>query len=287
MTFNFDYIKFNGVPCNQFTLSDLKVFVCDNNTKRLCYSMDGQNNPWGEGKGDVIKWFNAPFANTIKPILEKMTNVSLKIKENKKCCYPCTEEPEIEALTNFIEKYKDIVFLRDYLDMSLALSMHKLNPDDDERTEIGELEYLVKYCDNTDRTNEKKALSEKLQKILEDLPFFKLADCICAIPGSKTFVKEIIDLLEGFKFENISNNVFWGDKQSEIKNAEDGEEKLNLLDKSQFTISEDINLNGKTILLIDDLYKSGLTMQYVALKMKEKGARRVFGISLVKASSNK
>ena len=40
-------------------------------------------------------------------------------------------------------------------------------------------------------------------------------------------------------------------------------------------------------MLVDDLYNSGLTMQYVAMRLKELGVSRVFGVTLVKSLSNK
>jgi predicted amidophosphoribosyltransferase len=37
---------------------------------------------------------------------------------------------------------------------------------------------------------------------------------------------------------------------------------------------------------MDDLYQSGTTMQFVAMKLKQAGARHVYGLALVKALSN-
>ena len=34
------------------------------------------------------------------------------------------------------------------------------------------------------------------------------------------------------------------------------------------------------------MYYSGVTMQYIAMKMKEAGAKRVFGMALVKSLGN-
>lgn len=40
-------------------------------------------------------------------------------------------------------------------------------------------------------------------------------------------------------------------------------------------------------MLVDDLYMSGITLQYVAMKLKEAGARKVYGLCLVKSFGNK
>ncbi len=37
------------------------------------------------------------------------------------------------------------------------------------------------------------------------------------------------------------------------------------------------------ILLLDDLYQSGITMQYVAMKLQKAGAEKIFGLSIVKS----
>ena len=92
--------------------------------------------------------------------------------------------------------------------------------------------------------------------------------------------------LEGFDFEDISDLVTWTSKKRSVKDAESAEEKLEILEESGLQISEGVDLNGKTVLLFDDLYMSGLSMQYVAMKLKEAGAARVFGLCTVKSRSN-
>ena len=50
-----------------------------------------------------------------------------------------------------------------------------------------------------------------------------------------------------------------------------------------FRVTEGMDLKNKTILLLDDMYQSGVTMQYVAMRLKEAGAKRVFGMAIVKS----
>ena len=51
-------------------------------------------------------------------------------------------------------------------------------------------------------------------------------------------------------------------------------------------IDDEVDLNGKTVLLVDDMYQSGITLQYIAMRLKERGADRVFGMALVKSLGN-
>lgn len=96
-------------------------------------------------------------------------------------------------------------------------------------------------------------------------------------------MSRILRQLHGFDFEDISQNVYWGNKNDEIKNKEI-REKIALL--NQFDLRIDANVKGKTVLLLDDLYQSGLTLQFIAMKMKQAGADHVFGMTLVKSLSN-
>jgi len=69
-------------------------------------------------------------------------------------------------------------------------------------------------------------------------------------------------------------------KQSDLKEAH-VEEKWALLEATGLSLKYPIP-NRSDVILIDDKYQSGTTMQFVAMKLQEAGARYVFGISLVK-----
>ena len=194
-------------------------------------------------------------------------------------------EREFLEIQSFMDKFKNIVFLRDCLDLSISLSMNM--SDSKQRTELGELEYLVKYrADEIDYQQKISDIIQIFQETLEKLPYFKEVDYVCVIPSSHPFMKDIVRGLKGFVFEDISDNVSW-EKSSEIKNAETLDEKLEALLKSNLKVSEAVDLKGKNVMLVDDLYNSGLTMQYVAMRLKELGVFRVFGVTLVKSLSNK
>lgn len=105
------------------------------------------------------------------------------------------------------------------------------------------------------------------------------------VPSSHAFVREIVSGLKGFDFSDISSSLSWN-KTSELKNAESLEDKLDALLNSHLLIADEVDLKEKSILLVDDLYKSGLTMQYVAMMLKNAGCSRVFGLTLVKSLGN-
>lgn len=268
-----------------FSIDELKEFAEDNSTKRLCFATPNQSFQLHDGKEDVKKWMNVPFCDSIGPILEAECSISLITNKNNRYCYPCKSDAGVQSLEQFGAKYKDYVFLRDKLDLSISLSMRELVPGGG-RTPIGELEYQVKYCAG-DHRQEVEELARYLQNALNELPFFKHSDYVCAIPSSKPFIKDIVASLQGFSFTDISNLMVWQNKHGEMKNVANSLEKVELLGQSTLAISEAVDLQGKSVLLVDDLYESGMTMNYVALRLKQAGAKYVFGISLVKALQNK
>jgi predicted amidophosphoribosyltransferase len=45
-------------------------------------------------------------------------------------------------------------------------------------------------------------------------------------------------------------------------------------------------IGGRVILLVDDLYQSGISMNWVAMKILEAGATAVFGLAVEKTCRN-
>ena len=131
-------------------------------------------------------------------------------------------------------------------------------------------------------------LSEIVSQTISDLPFYKDADLICSVPprpdkdfdlpGSVTkLVSEKVgkqDVTGGFVFNRHKSSV----------KAANFDEKWNVWEGVQvsFQNSSAFNVNDKTIILIDDKYQSGITIQYTAMKLQQAGADEVYGLSFVK-----
>src|SRR5690606_30487423 len=239
-----------------------------------------------EGNGPV-GWLNLPFKDSILPMMKGAMGHGFEIfrsevEETEKFYRRIDTEDEYDKVKNFVDEYNQVVFLRDLLDISLALSINL--DDEDNRTEIGELGYEAKYQHNGDA---ERRLNEICQNWVNKFPYFKNADYICAMPCSnrahKSLPRRIVDALAG-EFENISESVYWQSKARSLKDVDNIEDKLPILESSNLTI--DRKLDGKAVFLFDDLYMSGLSMQYVAMKLKEAGAKWVFGLCLMKSRNN-
>lgn len=284
-----DDLLFMGVPQRKVDLEEIRAFIEDESPKRINFDSHHANALRRiEGKKGVIGRLVLPFDEPFEAIARNILSVD-------KILFPSQfgnnfyrqiySEEEYKKFEAFIDQVKEIVFLRDTLDLSIALSMHETGPE--KRTVLGEHEFRVKYrSEQIDTSADTTALVAEMQRRLEELPYFKLADYVCAVPSSNPFVKEIINELKGFSFIDISNKISWKDKSGSLKNVETADEKLDMIKSWGLQFAEDIDLKGKTILLVDDMYQSGVTMQYIAMRIKELGAKRVFGIALVKSLGN-
>jgi hypothetical protein len=274
----------SDIPQKTITTEKLIAFIGDHATKRIHFAGIHVHALKKKEDGEEGK-ISLPFNDTIGPIIHEKTGQELFVSKFGGYWRGLYSKEEYENFEAFVQEYKDIVFLRDNLDLSLALSMNFI--EEEIRTEIGELEYQAKFNNNKDAETD---LIKICNKWIGKLPFLKEADYICAMPSSspatESLPHRIVNSLEGFNFKNISDSVFWTSKTRSIKDAESAEEKLEILEESGLQIAEGLVLKGKTVLLFDDLYMSGLSMQYVAMKLKEAGAARVFGLCTVKSRSN-
>lgn len=264
----------------------LKDFIASTDTKRVHFASTHKNAlREQEPGGAVLAWLNLPFADSINELLsEKVGEIEfVSLNRNGRYSKPIKDESQLQKYKEVIEEYKDVVFLRDCLDISIALSINL--GEDNEFTPIGLAENKVKYPKGEAIAGYQKLLVDALQTRLDQFTILSNADCICCVPTNTPVMPSIVSQLSGFKFDDISDQVYWKDKFDSLKNAESPEDKLELLE--QFGLVIDADVKGKNVLLVDDMYQSGLTIQYVAMGLKEKGANRVYGVSLVKARNNK
>lgn len=276
----FENLLFMSGPPKTVTLEEIKEIVSDDETKRICF-LSTHTRVLKEYKG---QWkINLPFKNTIQPIINKEIGDDIKLFDSQYGgVWRSIGNEEHNKWHDFITRYKNIVFLRDTLDLSLSLSMNII--ENESRTEIGELEYQSKYKSNKDAEEQLVSLC---QDWINKLPYYRDADLICAVPSKapNNLPQRIADKLN-INAKNISDTISWISKTELVKNAKSVEGKIDILEKSGFTINNSEQLKDKVIILFDDLYMSGVTLQYIAMKLKEAGAHRVLGLTIVKSRSN-
>ena len=199
--------------------------------------------------------------------------------------YYIFDEPTYNKIALFVNKYYQRVFINDQLFVSMALGMHQEYKDGDDEpshTRIGELEYEAKYNENNDAVQQ---LIAETVDFIKTTPYYQNASCICAMPSSKNLTKEIAKqaVLSFNNMKDLSDCLYFENEKEEVKDK-DGNQRWNVLEKANLIVKED--LKDHVVILFDDLYQSGMTMQYVAMKILEAGATNVYGLALVKSLRN-
>ena len=182
------------------------------------------------------------------------------------------------------ELHKQFVFLRDCLSLSIALDFNFVEGKAGEYTPIGDLVHRGKNNPSN------KAVVEQLAVLAAEtinaLPFYKNADFICAVPSRKPIeLPGQVTALVSKKVSkpNITGGFVVGKEKRLVKESELAA-KWNAWNESDvsFNGASELDIEGKSVVLIDDLYQSGTTIQFVAMKLQEAGARQVCGLSLIK-----
>jgi competence protein ComFC len=155
---------------------------------------------------------------------------------------------------------------------------------DTQRSRLGELVYRLKYKGDKDAVT---AIVGVVASFLRNRNIE--ADVIVPMPPSKSQrayqpVMEIASALSkelGIALDNTSLSKTKATPQ--MKDIGDYSERVAVLE-SAFSVGK--NLDGKTILLIDDLFQSGATMNVAARTLKQEGnANAVCAIALTRTRS--
>jgi hypothetical protein len=201
-----------------------------------------------------------------------------------------------EQVVRVCEIIGNYVAIRDCMALSFALDYDHCDGDPRKpHTEVGKLRSAAKPRDGGTPTTEayKKGvfgLRDLCLKFIEDIVCYENADCIVAMPPSRSGKKYDIPrdlaklISEQTDIENLSQHV----RTIKIRKQLKGVKYVDRLDEIKDTIEVDPKVfKGKNILLIDDVYQSGVSMNYVAMLLQQSGADKIFGLACDKTCSNK
>jgi hypothetical protein len=233
---------------------------------------------------EIVGSIGFPFAETIRPLFEAGTGISLRQSpQYGNFWYSIRDEDEFLAIQGWVKAQGSRVFLRNTLDLSVALDYNLTDNRSGIYTELGALEHRAKESGDPKAVD---YLSNACLEAIGSMPFYRDAGYVTSVPDMS---KKTFDLPT-----QIASNVgralgkpdlthrFGCDvtKSMPLKEAQI-DHKWNLLEKTGIRLNAKLPKDSDVI-LIDDKYQSGTTMQFVAMKLQEAGARYIFGISLVK-----
>lgn len=149
-------------------------------------------------------------------------------------------------------------------------------------TVIGKLEQDAKYKRDQDAVI---ALSEIVADFVKQMPFYGSADIITAVPPREGKEFDLPTRLAQRVAKKLDAKYCpagkWLGEKGQLK-AVPMDAKWDLLEAANFAPNS-AQLGGKRVILIDDLYQSGCTLHFVGSKLRLSGAKRIFGLSLVKS----
>jgi predicted amidophosphoribosyltransferase len=152
------------------------------------------------------------------------------------------------------------------------------------RTEIGELLFRLKYrSDETALIKLAEAASSFIRK------WAVKPSIIIAVPPTRVYrklqpVARLADELgTRLKIPTAHDAVRKQKKFAELKNVYDGEERRKLLEGA-FDVNSS-RVKGHRVLLVDDLYRSGATMNAIAGVLLSSGATAVFAFAFTQTRS--
>ena len=194
------------------------------------------------------------------------------------------ESPEeFKTATDWCDDCGPTVFLYDCLEMSMALG---LNYDFEKKckTELSTLEECAKHNQDRDAID---SLCKKLTTQIKQFPPLLSADFICGVPGTRAKPFHLPNQLAQKVAKNLGKAdvtpyLMFGDRKPSIKDTELSN-KWDILKDAGIEIDAKMPLlRDKTVLLIDDKYQSGTTLQFVASKLQPCGVTKIFGLCVVK-----
>jgi hypothetical protein len=240
-----------------------------------------------------------PFANTYENAFGSMCQVNYyphHAKEDRLIIFLNGTEGDPEApaeAVEWIEKVGHPVAMKDFLAISFALDYDREggNPKKPQ-TEIGALRGCAKpYGGSVATTQTREAagrLAERCVTFLKGITCYSSADCIVAMPPSdpsKSFnlPRYLAErIAEEWGRENLSEHVI-GKPRDSIKGLP-GAHKLDTL-LGTIEVDEGV-FTDRRVLLLDDLYQSGISMNYCGLLLLQSGAKKIFGLACEKTCRN-
>lgn len=166
----------------------------------------------------------------------------------------------------------------------LGVDQHGHDRWDNVRSEMGELVYQLKYNNDVSKVSGIVALLADKFKGLESLDF------IIPAPASKARsvqpVNEIAKALaERFGVEYIE--ALSKLTTEELKSVDDPEKRIEIL-KESMLLKPGVGLSGKNVLIVDDLFRSGATLQ-VATEILYRDAKchNVYVLTMTKTRSKR
>ncbi|CAA7616485.1 hypothetical protein MTBLM5_20109 [Magnetospirillum sp. LM-5] len=249
--------------------------------RRICFASTHRDQPKRSAPPHVGK-FEVPFDNTVGRQFEADTGLTLRPSKFQGVWRPIQSEDEFVAIQNWTARQGTRVFIRDCLDMSVALDVNLVDNQSGQYTELGALEARAKARQDDAAVQE---LAQACYRAICNLSGYRDARYVASVPARlgkgydlPAAIADRVSALSGL--ENVTNRFTFAHDKGALKGLP-LDQKWDALEKAGLTFSPNLP-RGASIILIDDKYQSGVTMQFVASRLYLAGASEVLGLCVVK-----
>ena len=161
---------------------------------------------------------------------------------------------------------------------------------DTKRSEMGELLYRLKY--KSDKSVLEDIVNTSAEFLKNRWQIADNVDAIIPVPPSKSgrSIQPVIKVAKGIssklKIPVCQNVLTKVEETPELKDIYDYNQRLKLL-KNAFDVADASKTSGKNILLLDDLYRSGATVDAIVHTLFVEGkVNKVYVLALTRTRSN-
>jgi hypothetical protein len=227
--------------------------------------------------------FSVPFDNGLCRHFADGTGLNLRWNGRFGQYYCFLEDEEAIKKVEAWEKAQGTrVFIKNLMSSSLALDLNFSDNVSGHKTRIGLLEERAKHYHDEAAVAELVHLSVET---VESISWLRDCDALMAVPAmpDKTFDLPR-ELAKGIQLGTGKDDVTpWLvlDGKTQSAKAVELSHKWDVWAQCSAAYVGP-NLTGRRVLLLDDKYQSGITIQYWASKLLELGAAEVHGLSMVK-----
>lgn len=154
------------------------------------------------------------------------------------------------------------------------------------RTAVGQLVYDLKYGNN------QSVVPKIIEIIITQIKGFEIINMIIPVPPSRHRENQPVQIIADalgvrMGIPVIKNEVIKIKETPELKDMANPSEREEIL-RYAFGLAGKNDLSNKTVLLIDDLYRSGATLRAITSILYEQGyVENIYVIALTKTRSNR
>ncbi len=207
------------------------------------------------------------------------------------------DDTDRERVKTLLQMLQDVVCIEDDLTETFALGYHtQMAPAGSyARTALGSLVYRAKPYRGDWTLQRKQAADEivtKMAQFIETHPTYARAGIIAAVPPSKPDKPNLpIYLVEQIAARlNKVNGTLWINKTrttKPMKDCQTVQEKINNV-KGAFALSSQYcaRVKGQWVILLDDIYQTGFTLNEVGRVLFGAGAEAVVGLVTTKTAQD-